>query len=151
MSNVNHPPHYNQHKYETIDEMVTLFGVDAVIGFCICNAWKYRERAPYKGNAEEDNKKADWYLTKARELKDYPPILKASDLPKEIPCTYLGMLMSGEFPGSGISIPGEKAQDMSDEAKAFDQFCKNLPQGVSKKRIFQAWQGNGEKTRGEVG
>lgn len=68
MSNVNSPSHYNQNYFECIDEMVLLFGIDAVIAFCRCNAWKYRERAPYKGNADEDNEKADWYLMKAKEL-----------------------------------------------------------------------------------
>lgn len=68
MDNVNHPTHYNENYFECIDEMVLLFGIDAVIAFCRCNAWKYRERAPYKGKATEDNAKADWYLIKAEEL-----------------------------------------------------------------------------------
>lgn len=67
---VNSPSHYRQHKFESIDEMIIVFGEEAVYYFCICNAWKYRNRAPYKGKQEEDNKKADWYLTKAKELKE---------------------------------------------------------------------------------
>lgn len=71
MSNsVDHPSHYNQHYFETIDEMVIVFGVDAVIDFCKINAWKYRSRAPYKGNEKADNEKADWYLRKAHELQE---------------------------------------------------------------------------------
>lgn len=70
VDNVNHPTHYNQHPMETIDEMVLLFGKEAVINFCICNAWKYRTRAPYKDKLEEDNAKSDWYLAKAKELKE---------------------------------------------------------------------------------
>lgn len=70
IDNVNQPNHYKQHKFECIDEMVIMFGVEATINFCKCNAWKYRARAPYKGNAEEDNKKADWYLNKAKELQE---------------------------------------------------------------------------------
>lgn len=70
MNNVDHPSHYNQHYFETIDEMVIMFGVDAVIEFCKINAWKYRTRAPYKGNEEADNEKADWYLRKAKELQE---------------------------------------------------------------------------------
>lgn len=66
---VNHPSHYTQNKFETIDEMMIAFGPEAVYHFCICNAWKYKNRAPYKGNFEEDMKKADWYLTKAKEIK----------------------------------------------------------------------------------
>jgi len=66
---VNHPKHYNQHAMECIDEMIVMFGIQAVIDFCICNAFKYRERAPYKGKEKEDNEKADWYLAKAKELQ----------------------------------------------------------------------------------
>lgn len=66
---VNHPSHYTQNKFESIDEMMIAFGPEAVYHFCICNAWKYKNRAPYKGNFEEDMKKADWYLTKAKEIK----------------------------------------------------------------------------------
>lgn len=66
---VNHPSHYTQNKFESIDEMMIAFGPEAVYHFCICNAWKYKNRAPFKGNFEEDMKKADWYLTKAKEIK----------------------------------------------------------------------------------
>lgn len=66
---VNHPSHYTQNKFESIDEMMIAFGPEAVYHFCICNAWKHKNRAPYKGNFEEDMKKADWYLTKAKEIK----------------------------------------------------------------------------------
>ena len=41
MDNVNHPPHYNTGKYESIDVMVETQGVNAVKNFCICNAFKY--------------------------------------------------------------------------------------------------------------
>ena len=68
--NVNHPEHYKQHKFETIDEMVIVFGIDAVITYCKINVWKYRARAQYKGKPEEDNAKADWYLNKAKELQE---------------------------------------------------------------------------------
>lgn len=37
--NVNHPVHY-QGKYECIDEMIALFGMDAVRHFCMCNVYK---------------------------------------------------------------------------------------------------------------
>lgn len=65
---VNEPPHYMQHAMQCIDEMVEVFGADAVIDYCKCAAWKYRYRAPYKGKFEEDNAKADWYLKKLSEL-----------------------------------------------------------------------------------
>lgn len=64
---VNHPEHY-QGKHECIDEMVELFGVDAVIGFCKCNVYKYRYRADRK-NGKEDIEKADWYMDKLIELQ----------------------------------------------------------------------------------
>ena len=55
--NVNHPFHY-QGKYECIDEMIALFGVDAVRHFCMCNVYKYRFRASRK-NGPEDIEKAE--------------------------------------------------------------------------------------------
>lgn len=60
--NVNHPFHY-QGKYECIDEMIALFGVDAVRHFCMCNVYKYRFRASRK-NGPEDIEKAEWYMEK---------------------------------------------------------------------------------------
>ena len=65
---VDHPGHYNREgAMECIDEMVLIFGKDAVMHFCLCNAWKYRYRAADK-NGLEDLKKSDWYLTKYNEL-----------------------------------------------------------------------------------
>ena len=66
VSNVDHPIHY-QGKHECIDEMIALFGVEAVIGFCKCNVYKYRYRADKK-NGQEDLEKADWYMDKLMEL-----------------------------------------------------------------------------------
>ena len=68
---VNEPSHYKQHAMECIDEMVEVFGVEAVKAYCRCAAWKYRYRAPYKGKFDEDNEKADWYIKKLKELHDY--------------------------------------------------------------------------------
>ena len=66
---VNHPKHYcRQDAIECIDEMLLIFGEEAVMHFCLCNAWKYRYRAADK-NGEEDLKKSDWYLKKYKELK----------------------------------------------------------------------------------
>ena len=67
---IDRPKYYNVHEHECIDEMIAMFGVDVVIAFCKCNAWKYRYRAGSKGKSEEDNKKADWYIGKAMELQD---------------------------------------------------------------------------------
>lgn len=67
---VNHPPHYTQCEIECIDAMAILFGKEAVATFCKLNAFKYKYRAPFKGSQEEDLKKADWYLKKAKELEN---------------------------------------------------------------------------------
>ena len=67
---VNHPSHYaREGAMECIDEMLLIFGKEAVKGFCLCNAWKYRERCLFK-NGEEDLKKSDWYIRKYKELCD---------------------------------------------------------------------------------
>lgn len=73
---VNHPIHYNREgSMECIEEMILVFGKNAVRNFCLCNAWKYRYRASAK-NGEEDLKKSDWYMAKYKELQDY-----SSDIP----------------------------------------------------------------------
>lgn len=67
---VNHPSHYCQEGgMECIDEMIAVFGKQAVMNFCLLNVWKYRKRAVFK-NGIEDLKKADWYMKKWKELKD---------------------------------------------------------------------------------
>lgn len=70
LDNVNHPSHYNAPKHECIDEMITVFGVEAVKHFCMCNAWKYRYRAGAKDGEEKekDLAKADWYIEILMEL-----------------------------------------------------------------------------------
>ena len=70
VDNINHPTHYcREDAMECIDEMILIFGKDAVKNFCLCNAWKYRYRAADK-NGEEDLKKSDWYIKKYRDLSD---------------------------------------------------------------------------------
>lgn len=66
---VNHPPHYTNGGMECIDEMILIFGKEAVANFCICNAWKYRYRAISK-NGEEDMQKSHWYINKYKELME---------------------------------------------------------------------------------
>ena len=65
---VESPVHYTQGEFETIDEMIIVFGLEATIMYCRMCAWKYRARAPYKEDFFKDQAKADWYLNKAREL-----------------------------------------------------------------------------------
>lgn len=60
---VNHPSHYQKGGKECIDVMLELYGIQAVIHFCECNAFKYRWRAGLKTgeSTEVDLKKAKWY------------------------------------------------------------------------------------------
>lgn len=69
-STIEHPSHYNQGEIECIDAMVSAYGKEAVMDFCICNAMKYIWRMPYKnkGNTSEDLRKAIWYMNKYLEL-----------------------------------------------------------------------------------
>lgn len=64
--NVNHPEHYTG-KYECIDVMIETQGIDAVLDFCICNAFKYIYRHKRK-NGIEDIRKAQWYIGKYIEI-----------------------------------------------------------------------------------
>lgn len=70
------PNHYKIHNMECWDEMEVVFGTNAVIQFCKLNAWKYRYRASEK-NGEEDLKKADVYLKKAKELQEKDDWIRA--------------------------------------------------------------------------
>lgn len=60
---VNHPKHYTGGAVECIDAMIETQGVDAVMNYCICNAFKYLWRHRNKGGVE-DIKKSHWYLEK---------------------------------------------------------------------------------------
>lgn len=66
---VNHPQRYAGGKYECIDVMTDVFGVDAVKSFCKLNAFKYLWREEHK-NGVEDLKKAVWYINKYIELSN---------------------------------------------------------------------------------
>ena len=66
---VHHPKHYcRDGAMESIEEMLMVFGKEAVMHFCLLNAWKYRYRAANK-NGDEDIRKSDWYMAKYAELK----------------------------------------------------------------------------------
>ena len=67
--NVNHPSHYETGNFECIDVMIETQGKEAVMDFCICNAFKYIYRHNNK-NGVEDIKKAKWYLEKYIELSE---------------------------------------------------------------------------------
>lgn len=65
--NIN-PDHYkNSTSLECIEAMILIFGKEAVVNFCECNAWKYIWRWKHK-NGYEDLEKAMWYIKKAAEL-----------------------------------------------------------------------------------
>lgn len=66
--NVNHPAHYETNGIECIDAMVASQGIDSVMNYCLCNAFKYIWRCQHKGNCREDIQKAIWYLNKYVEL-----------------------------------------------------------------------------------
>ena len=63
------PAHYNGR--EVFDQMLALHGKEAVRGFCLCNAFKYRSRAGKKaGNPiGQDIQKALWYEARLKELE----------------------------------------------------------------------------------
>lgn len=65
--NVEHPSHYETGKFECIEVMIEVMGVDAVKDFCVCNAFKYLYRHKRK-NGKEDLQKAVWYINKYLEL-----------------------------------------------------------------------------------
>jgi hypothetical protein len=67
--NVNHPSHYTQGKIECIEAMQEAMGIDAVMNFCQCNAFKYIWRSQHK-NGYEDIRKAIWYCNKYLELAE---------------------------------------------------------------------------------
>lgn len=69
VDNVNHPKHYENYSVECIIAMEETQGTEAVISFCVCNAFKYLWRHNAK-NGYEDIKKAQWYINKAIELKE---------------------------------------------------------------------------------
>lgn len=66
---INHPLRYAGGKYECIDVMVDVFGVEVTKHFCLLNAFKYIWRQEHK-NGVEDIKKAEWYLNKYIELSE---------------------------------------------------------------------------------
>ena len=59
---VNHPAHYTTGcGFECIEMMEIVFGKEAVIDYCVVNAFKFIWRHKQK-NGTEDIAKAEWYL-----------------------------------------------------------------------------------------
>ena len=61
---VNHPPHYNQGKFETIDiiEDIVAGYDDPVEAYLVGTTLKYLARAPFKNAKKQDLEKAEFYL-----------------------------------------------------------------------------------------
>lgn len=64
---IEHPPHYNAGKFETIDviEDIVKNYKDSFVAYCIGNVLKYLARSPFKGTFLQDLKKAQYYLSAA--------------------------------------------------------------------------------------
>ena len=64
---VNHPPHYNQGKFETIDiiEDIVAGYDDPVEAYLVGATIKYLSRANFKGAKKQDLEKAEFYLKRA--------------------------------------------------------------------------------------
>ena len=69
---VEHPAHYNTYGQETIDMMLAIWGKEKVADWCEITAFKYRMRMGTKpdNSIEQDLKKEQWYLNKAKELRN---------------------------------------------------------------------------------
>lgn len=70
---VKEPSHYKHGTFETIDEMLIVFGPQKTYDYCVITAWKYRARAGYKNNFEQDMAKANQFLEFAKEIQDKNP------------------------------------------------------------------------------
>lgn len=68
---INHPSRYAKGKYECIDVMQEIFGVEFTKVFCKGNAFKYLWRESDKGGIN-DIKKAQFYINKYIELSNSP-------------------------------------------------------------------------------
>jgi hypothetical protein len=60
---VNHPEHYRVGEVEAIDYIAQQLGV-GVKDYLLGNVHKYLHRHRFKGNALEDLKKTQWYLSR---------------------------------------------------------------------------------------
>ena len=67
--NVNHPPHYQKGRMETIDIMQNLVSLEEFMGHLKCTVIKYLSRYEHKENPIQDLEKAEWYLKKLIETR----------------------------------------------------------------------------------
>ena len=61
---VSSPDHYNQGDIEAIDAIQAALTPEEFRGFCKGNVMKYLWRSQHKGAKIQDEKKAQWYLTR---------------------------------------------------------------------------------------
>ena len=66
---VQSPEHYTSGDIQCIDAMIAAFGIESVMNFCCCNAFKYLWRHKKK-NGLQDLNKMEWYINKYYELKE---------------------------------------------------------------------------------
>ena len=65
------PNHYkNTYAKEVIDLIQASLTPEEFRGYCKGNMLKYRFRAGYKGDRDEDLKKSNWYQDKLKEVSD---------------------------------------------------------------------------------
>ena len=76
--NVHKPQHYQQGHVEVIYAIEQTLGPEGFKAYCMGNWIKYKSRAAFKGNTEEDLKKAEVYLSWA--VNGLPPLKKDATL-----------------------------------------------------------------------
>lgn len=68
---VNHPEHYNiPGRKECIEEMMDIWGAQAVALWCEMTAYKYSYRVGHKDPENLEQGKIKWYMDKCQEIKD---------------------------------------------------------------------------------
>lgn len=67
--NVNHPAHYETGKFECIEVMLETQGVEAVLNFCQCNAFKYLYRAKRRVITMTKRQLVKWLEAKQSDAK----------------------------------------------------------------------------------
>lgn len=64
------PSHYKQYPVQAIEMMEAIWGTEATAMHCEMTAFKYRMRLGHKDATEQEQKKEQWYLDKAKELHE---------------------------------------------------------------------------------
>lgn len=59
---IGHPPHYANHRLECIDAIEAALTPEEYRGYLRGNRMKYLWRMDHKGDPDENQAKADWYL-----------------------------------------------------------------------------------------